>query len=792
MKRLLIALFMLAVIAPAMSLPVAADESDERVKSLVAALSVKDDNIRKAVITALGNTGNARAVKPLISICDDGDISMQRYAYQALAKVANADAIDTLVSAIGDDDKIIAEYALKGLVRMNDPRSIPVLVDILGWDSHLVSYAQKGLAGLGDKSVDMLAKSLSTSPIARRNAVSTLAMISSPAAFQALSDFAAGADWRKKLAVISSCSRQSTKKIDEFYVQMIINCYSPKVNDSLKASVVRALSQILHSTRSIKRDPAVEKWDNAGMLLCKIATEDNSTAIRSQAIEALRSTIDMNIRSVWESEYAQKTILDSLTTNNIPALARLTSASIQISHKSLIQPLCNLLQHNDPEIRQRASSTLLSADIELLVNNNSVLNAIAKSADDSDQTVRLNIAKTLAKIGGKQASDQLMKMLSDEYTQVVKVVLANISKSRSDDEICQALITALELKRVTQAVRIELVRALGAMRSGKVASALKKLLDQSEDPAIKTAVIETIATARVKLAAGDIAKILLTSDDESLRFASASALGDFGGKLAVNALVKSLNSKCSGAFARTILINLSSIATVDAVEPLCEFLSKTARNYPASDRRYIHNQATNIFKSLADPRCIPTLLEQLDDPDLSLDNLTIATLLLIDGEIQAKSLIKLASHDDPTVAKGIIQLMGRNVRQGDIQALPILVQACGSEKDYESAMPLVMGIARIDPVKAKELFVALLAKSSQANQQVLSNAISKSGEDDLVKALIKMLAHGDKAIQLEAIMFLGKIGDVQAVKPLQALAEKSGSSIALHSRVSILMIKEKQ
>jgi len=105
-----------------------------------------------AVIRALGQLGDERAVDPLIAALGESDSGVRMAAAQALGQLGGKRAVETLLVALRDSDSDVRMAAVQALGQLGDERAVGPLIAILR-DSDLgvcVAAAQV-LGQLGDK-----------------------------------------------------------------------------------------------------------------------------------------------------------------------------------------------------------------------------------------------------------------------------------------------------------------------------------------------------------------------------------------------------------------------------------------------------------------------------------------------------------------------------------------------------------------------------------------------------------------------------------------------------------------
>jgi len=111
------------------------------VKPLIEALG--DQKVRSGAAKALGEIKDARAIDPLIAVLRDED-----NAAEALGKIG-APAVEPLIVALRDEDWYVRENAAKALGETKDARAVKPLIEALG-DQNVRSNAAKALGKIKD------------------------------------------------------------------------------------------------------------------------------------------------------------------------------------------------------------------------------------------------------------------------------------------------------------------------------------------------------------------------------------------------------------------------------------------------------------------------------------------------------------------------------------------------------------------------------------------------------------------------------------------------------------------
>ena len=124
------------------------------VKGLIKALRSESDYVRGNAAEALGEIGDARAVKPLTQAFEFDLMAYpyaRRKAEEALVKMGDR-AVEPLIQALKEEDEYVRPEVAKVLGNIRDLRAVEPLVQALKDEDWAVrGTAAKALGNLGDK-----------------------------------------------------------------------------------------------------------------------------------------------------------------------------------------------------------------------------------------------------------------------------------------------------------------------------------------------------------------------------------------------------------------------------------------------------------------------------------------------------------------------------------------------------------------------------------------------------------------------------------------------------------------
>lgn len=125
--------------------------SDERARAgLIEALHHSDNEIRAAVITHIGKSGNTWAIQPIAQTLSDTSRHVRRMAVRALAAIGTEPVVAPVVAVlVGDENSYVRWEAAKALGTLGSEQAIPELLEALSADENsYVRYAAAESLGL--------------------------------------------------------------------------------------------------------------------------------------------------------------------------------------------------------------------------------------------------------------------------------------------------------------------------------------------------------------------------------------------------------------------------------------------------------------------------------------------------------------------------------------------------------------------------------------------------------------------------------------------------------------------
>ena len=127
--------------------------------ALIQALADQESSVRAAVVQALGDWGDGRAVEPLLEFVRDEDHEVRRQAAEALGYFKDERALEPLLNAFfTDDDERVRAFAAQSLGNFEDNRAVNALIlGLQDGQAHVRKDAAEMLCWLTDeRAIDAL------------------------------------------------------------------------------------------------------------------------------------------------------------------------------------------------------------------------------------------------------------------------------------------------------------------------------------------------------------------------------------------------------------------------------------------------------------------------------------------------------------------------------------------------------------------------------------------------------------------------------------------------------------
>lgn len=343
---------------------------------------------------------------------------------------------------------------------------------------------------------------------------------------------------------------------------------------------------------------------------------------------------------------------------------------------------------------------------------------LVRNLANEDQNISYASAYALIDIG-EPSVDSLIKALKDDDPQARSLAAFSLGRIR-EPGASKALIEALEDPEPE--VRMNSAEALGELKAPEAVDPLIELLDYDNDE-VRSKVVFALGAIGDQKAAVPLIDLF---GDRELGDSAANAVGNLGGKEAVEKLLGLLDSRDSN-------VRINSICAL----------------------RQIH-----------DPIAIPYLIEMLNDkvPEVRKEA-AFALGFFIEPEEAAQTelpLIDALGDSEPEVQEVAVRSLGKIKSKDSIPYLEELLQ----DNNQNLQIAAVTALGKIgDPGAVDSLTHLLEYEKWQVRKEVV-DALVETGDSGAVGPLISLLGDENYRVRQCAADGLGKLGDQRAVEPL--------------------------
>lgn len=233
---------------------------------------------------------------------------------------------------------------------------------------------------------------------------------------------------------------------------------------------------------------------------------------------------------------------------------------------------------------------------------------------DSHWVVRSAIAETLGTLPAELAHAQLKPMLEDRDKRVLPAVIDSLVRTKAPD--LENVLLA-QLKSPEPGVRSAAARAIGRLRPGGAANALREAFRASQDPAMQDA-RQAALEALVRYGAADAAdtvKAALADPDWSMRLRAAALLRELDPSAETVNAIRPAPGAPIVPYDSPLLVEpvVSPHAFIETTKGTIE-IELTVLDAPQTTRNFIALARRNYFNGLQVHRVVPNFVVQDGDP----------------------------------------------------------------------------------------------------------------------------------------------------------------------------------
>ena len=328
--------------------------TDTVIELLSKSLKEGDVAVRKRLISALGYTGDARAVPVLVEVLHDEDSYVREAVVNALGEIGDSQAVSVLVEVMNDENSDVRAAVVTAFSEIGGAQAVSILTGALRNDED---------SGVREAVVIALEK------IGDSQAV--------PDLIKALKDESDEVRWK----VVKTLGELGAAQAVPALAEVLRNDKASRVREAVANALRRT-----GSTQSVS--------------LLAEALEDEKFAVRRAVVKTLEEIGDSQAVSV---------LIEALNDGNRDVRAAVVNALGEIGDSQAVSVLVKALNHEEGALRENVVKALGE------IGDAHAVPALAKflKADKSSPIVNELVIKALAKIGDSQAVLVLIEALED-------------------------------------------------------------------------------------------------------------------------------------------------------------------------------------------------------------------------------------------------------------------------------------------------------------------------------------------------------------------------------------------
>ncbi len=466
-----------------------------------------------------------------------------------------------------------------------------------------------------------------------------------------------------------------------------------------------------------------------------------------------------------------------------------------VGDPSVVPVLAKMLLSPDPTLRNDAVASLVSIQdrmethvhtdghclpsIKRALDKDELFQHLLRSLEDRDPMVRKNAVIALGWLRKSGAVGRLVQLLSDEELREYAVnSLVSMGGSTAmdlvrsmagvDAETRLALIRCVDwigevkaiealvpcLKDESRDARLRTIRAMaGALESESVEDALIEMLSD-RDPAIRSALIETLSSSRSATLPSKLAS-LIASGDGPVKTSAIKVLGAVGGDEDLDIIEDSIKDEDESVRAA-------------AFEAMGGSRSRTAPDgvYAkgiGDESPRVRKAAVEAIGSDASPATREKLGSLIKDRDPEIRMAAVEAMGRLGDPAFIERLIEAYATGGKPVKVKAIRALGNVWDRKSSKFLTGLLE----EPDAEIKKEVLYALARIQDKRSAPGIIVALEDPDWWVRTAAIRALGLTGDSGMVGSLLSRLAiEEDEVIKKEIIVAVGRLGDERAVQSL--------------------------
>ena len=536
---------------------------DERaLKPLLICLREEDTGVRREAVKALRYFDSDRAIGPIIIALDDRDVGVRREAIATLSFLMKEEqtirkssverkrlAVSPLIRVLEDEDPVVRQEAVRALGYSESYRACIPVTRVLGDTNKEVRMAATKTLGLlrDRRAVEPLIKVLNDNDedsSVRAQAIIALNRLDSDIIIEPLIKALNDEDKRirQKAASVFVALFENEEGV-VFKKDLAIKPLLSAMNDNVpmvRIEVIKALGFI--------KDTQVNSH-----LIKALSDEDGG--VKQMAIKVSSSIGDKK---------ALPYIENAMQDQNYEVRKEATMAFSVLKGSESIPYLVNMLKDSNIEVKRQAFISLGAFTDK---NTLDILLGVIKNVNE-DKHIRLSAISSLVKINKEPGI--FIDLLDDSNYEIRKEAsrcLGVLKDKRATDPL---------IKKVAddnKEVRREAVLALGGFKNSRAFDTLVKvLLDKDEDDIVRSGAVLSLSHYGNRKALLHLLKVLKSRED-NIRLDVIKVLGGFNDKLAVKHLMMIIKNRHEDTLLRSkAVMAISQMDTENVVDTLINII----------------------------------------------------------------------------------------------------------------------------------------------------------------------------------------------------------------------------
>jgi len=440
-----------------------------------------------------------------------------------------------------------------------------------------------------------------------------------------------------------------------------------------------------------------------------------------------------------------------------PAVRRvLLPLLIKCNDKSHHVEVVRLLKSPDGGLRGFAADLLMGG------GGRTALAEVASALLTGGWTTREEAMQVAMKLGGHHAIPILGQVVNTADVEQVIMALRFLGDPRyvraSRHSAAQAIEPALHSRHTK--VAVEAMRALSRTAPQDIFFEAIRPFLRHEDKRLHRAAIQCLASARSPKTI-EVLQRLYANADRGTRQIILGVLEEIGNDSVLPLLVDALadDSLPIRNAALAVVTNLARGRRVDPTRMLLWLLR--------SPNVHVRRQAVDIVQQVGDPlgEIWPKLLRLLRDEDWWVRERVVDALVALAGDQLTRHVVTYLDDDSDVVRRYAVEVL---LRLRDPRSLGALLQVASTDTDWwvrERAVECLGAVG--DPKIVPHL--ARLGESDPTLYPAIVTALGALKDPSGLTILVRLFAHEDADLRLEALRVVGSVGDASIAKHVRPL-----------------------